>query len=51
MKYVFLSNLDNPEDFCIRKIIKGNNQEIIIRLDGKREFNKVFNIFKEEYFS
>ena len=51
MKYVFLSNLDNPEDFCIRKLIEGNGQEFIIRLDGKREYNKVFNLFKQEYFS
>ena len=51
MKYVFLSNLDNPEEFCIRKLIEGNGQEFIIRLDGKREYNKVFNLFKQEYFS
>lgn len=47
--YVFLSNLENPEDFCIRKLIKENNEEYIIGLDSKEEFDTILTIFKQKY--
>lgn len=47
--YVFLSNLDNPENFCIRKLIKENDEEYIIGLDTKEEFNNVLNLFTQKY--
>jgi hypothetical protein len=50
-KYVFLSNLDNPTDFCIRKLIKQDNEDYIVKLDSREEFNKVFRQFKAEYLS
>lgn len=49
--YVFLSNMDNPEDFCIKKIIKKNNEELIYAIDSVEEFDKVMSIFAKEYLS
>ena len=47
--YVVLSDLENPENFCIRKLINENNEEFIIGLDSKEEFDKVLKIFTEKY--
>ena len=49
--YVFLSNMDNPEDFCIKKIIKKDNEELIYAIDSDEEFNKVMNEFAKNYLS
>ena len=37
-KYVHLVNAEDPEDFCIRKIIIRNNEEILAGLDNEEEF-------------
>lgn len=47
--YVFLSNLDEPSDFCIRKLLVNNNKEEIVGLDDEDEFDKVFNLFIEKH--
>lgn len=47
--YVFLSNLDNPENFCIRKLIKENEEEFIIGLDSDEEFDTILNLFTQKY--
>jgi len=47
--YVFLSNLENPENFCIRKLINKNEEEYIIGLDSKEEFDIVLNQFTQKY--
>ena len=47
--YVVLSDLENPENFCIRKLINENNDEFIVGLDSKEEFDKVLKIFTEKY--
>lgn len=47
--YVVLSDLENPENFCIRKLINENNEEFIVGLDSKEEFDKVLKIFTEKY--
>ena len=47
--YIFLSDLENPENFCIRKLIKENNEEYIIGLDSKEEFDNVLNLFTQKY--
>lgn len=49
--YVFLSNLDNPEDFCIRKLVVNNQKEQIIGLDNRNEFDRVLALFTESYLS
>ncbi len=47
--YVILSDLDNPNDFCIKKLINENNYEYIIELNNKEEFNNVLKIFIDKY--
>lgn len=47
--YVVLSDLENPEKFCIRKLIMENNEEFIIGLDSKEEFDTILKIFTEKY--
>ena len=47
--YVFLSNLDNPNDFCIRKLVNENDEDYIVGLDSKDEFNPVLNRFAKDY--
>lgn len=49
--YVVLSNLSNPNDFCIRKLIKENNEDYIVGLDSKEEFDKIFALFSNKYMS
>lgn len=49
--YVLLSNLDDSEDFCIKKLIKNNNIEQVIALDSFSEFDKLFALFTKEYLS
>ena len=47
--YVILSDLDNPNDFCVKKLINENNYEYIIELNNKEEFNNVLEIFIDKY--
>ena len=47
--YVFLSEVNNPENFCIRKIKRENNEELIIGLENKEEFDTILKLFTEKY--
>jgi hypothetical protein len=47
--YVVLSNLDDPSDFCIRRLINDNNQEYIVGLENREEFNNVLKLFNDKY--
>lgn len=47
--YVFLSEVNNPENFCIRKIKEKNNEEYIIGLDSEEEFDTILKLFTEKY--
>lgn len=47
--YIYLSDIENPENFCIRKVIIENNEEYIIGLDNEEEFNNAFNLFQQKY--
>lgn len=47
--YVILSDLDNPNDFCVKKLINENNYEYVIELNTKEEFNNVLKIFIDKY--
>lgn len=47
--YVILSDLDNPNDFCIKKLINENNYEYVVELNTKEEFNNVLKIFTDKY--
>lgn len=48
-KYVYLTNIEDEKDFCIRKIIIENNEEILIGLDSEEEFNKALSYLQEKY--
>lgn len=47
--YVFLSNLDNPNDFCIRKVIKDNDSDYIVGLTDDKEFDEILELFNRKY--
>jgi hypothetical protein len=47
--YVFLADLKNPEDFCVRKLITENNETFIVGLDSDQEFDSVMAKFKKKY--
>ena len=49
--YSFLSNLDDVDDFCIKKVIKKNDRELVIGLDNEIEFNKALALFTKEHIS
>lgn len=43
--YVHLASADDPEDFCIRKVVKKNNEDILTGLDSDYEFDLALNAF------
>ena len=47
--YLFLSDLENPENFCIRKLVIENDEEYIIGLETEEEFDKILNLFMQKY--
>jgi len=47
--YVFLSETNNPENVCIRKIEIKNNEEYIVGLDSNKEFDTILKLFSEKY--
>lgn len=50
-EYILLSELNNPENFCIRKIKVKNNEEYIVGLDSDEEFNTILKLLTEKYTS
>ena len=47
--YVLLSNLDNPRDFCIKKVIIDNDEEYAVQLDSEEEFRDILNLIALKY--
>ena len=47
--YVLLSNLEKPDDFCVRRIANKDDGEYIVGLDSRKEFDKVMEIFMKKY--
>ena len=47
--YVVLSNLDNPTDFCIKKIIKDKDEPYIVGLSSEEEFNEVLRLIESKF--
>lgn len=43
--YVHLANVEDYEDFCIRKVIVKDGKEILTKLDNKEEFYTAFSAF------
>lgn len=42
--YVVLSNLDNPTDFCIKKLIEKDGENYITGLENEEEFNEILKL-------
>ncbi len=49
--YLLLVNLKNDNDFCIRRLINENGEEVLIGLDSKEEFDQILNIFLKNNFN
>ena len=47
--YVLLSNLEKPDDFCVRRVNKKEDGEYIVGVDSRQEFDKVMQVFMEKY--
>ncbi|HAB67350.1 MAG TPA: hypothetical protein DCE23_08285 [Firmicutes bacterium] len=45
--YFYLTNIKNPADFCIRKLLDENTPELYL-LDDKQEFNKALDLFNKK---
>lgn len=43
--YVHLASTDDPEDFCIRKVVIRDNEEILTGLDSDDEFDIALDAF------
>lgn len=48
-EYILLSELNNPENFCIRKTKIKNNEEYIVGLDSDEEFDTILKLLTEKY--
>ena len=48
-KYVYLTNINDYTDFCIRKVISENEQEFLVGLDDDKEFDLAVTLFAKEH--
>ena len=44
-EYLYLSNINNPKDFCIRKVIG----KVLFSLDDETEYNFAMELLKEKH--
>ena len=49
--YIFLVNLKDDDDFCVRKLIKENGKEFFAGLDSNAEFDEVLKEFYKNNFN
>jgi len=47
--YFFLVNENDKMDFCIRKVIKENDKEYLVKLDSEEEFEDVMLAFNKKH--
>ena len=47
--YVYLTNVDDEEDFCIRKVDNTKNESMLVGLDTDNEFDKALLLFSKKY--
>lgn len=45
IKYIYLSNENDPIDFIIQKIEIDNNEEYLVKLKDEEEFDKALQVF------
>ena len=48
-EYIFLSNTEDPKDFCIRKVIVENEQKFLVGLDDDKEFDLALMLFAKNH--
>lgn len=48
-RYIYLTNINDYEDFCIRKIIVEDNEQFIIGLDDDKEFDLALMLFAKNH--
>ena len=48
-KYVYLTNVKDNTDFCIRKLIIDDNHEYLIGLDNEKEFSEALMLFTHNH--
>jgi len=46
--YVYLTNVEDAEDFCIRKVVIENDNKFLVGLDSDEEFELVLLSFAKE---
>lgn len=47
--YLYLNNVNDYEDFCVRKEIIEDNEEYIVGLDNEEELEKALKLFEKKY--
>lgn len=47
--YIHFAKVDDPEDFCIRKVNIIDGEEIIVGLDNMDEFNLALKSFADKH--
>lgn len=50
-KYVYLSYVEDFSDFCIRKAIVEDDEEVLIGLDSTEEFAFALRLFEQKHVS
>lgn len=48
-KYVYLANTDDYEDFCIRKVIVAEKDNVLVGLDDDAEFDLALMLFAKNH--
>lgn len=47
--YVYLTNVNDVDDFCIRKVDNSKNSELLVGLDSNNEFDKALLLFTQKH--
>lgn len=48
-KYLYLSNVEDSDDFCIRKLALKDNEQVLIGLDDDAEFDLALMLFAKNH--
>lgn len=46
--YIYLTNVEDPQDFCIRKAINESNEKYLIGLSSNEEFDQALLYFTKK---
>lgn len=47
--YLYLNNINDIKDFCIKKEIIKDGEEYIVGLDNEEEYYKAIELFEKKY--